>query len=606
MDTDNKLLESYATIGSERAFRELVERHINLVHSAALRECGGNAALAEDIAQAVFTELARHATQLVRHPAIAGWLYTCVRRMTANVRRAEDRRQRREHEVITMNELLGPDPTDQLWQQVRPVLDDVMHELNPEDRTAVVLRFFEGRSLKEVGAALGLTENAARKRVERSLEKLHDLLSQRGVKSTAATLAAVVAAGAAMAAPSALASTVANGALATAGSSSSAPFTAAKLLDLAKSKIAAAGALVILVAAVAVWHHLRANRADAQQTAQAPAGVPAATIAVAGDSAQNNSAALVPTPTNAAVSSPMALQLVEAETGQALPRAKLHLFYLLEDGRGKVVKAVTDANGKLGVDMPQAPFRALNLFVTADGHVPKVTSWGFGRAMPAEYTMRLERGVTIGGVVVEEAGQPIAGAKVEFDGPGNDMSLPENIQFGPDTPTVTDACGRWSCNLVPRDLEQVSLLVTHADHAETSATIRPDAPEANNSVITMKAGFSVTGAVQDSNGIPVEGAQVREVRMNSEGEHSKTTDASGTFEFKSMKAGELMLAVQAKGFAPAVQTLQVTGTVSALRFQLGPGQLLRGRVTDEEGNPIANAWVETTRRAFDKVKWSTT
>src|SRR5438034_4434211 len=298
MDTDNKLLESYATIGSERAFRELVERHINLVHSAALRECGGNAALAEDIAQAVFTELARHATQLVRHPAIAGWLYTCVRRMTANVRRAEDRRQRREHEVITMNELLGPDPTDQLWQQVRPVLDDVMHELNPEDRSAVVLRFFEGRSLKEIGAALGLTENAARKRVERSLEKLHGLLSQRGVKSTAATLTAVLAAGAAITAPSALASTVATGALTTAAADSTAGFTWAKLMGIAKTKTAATGGLVIMVVALAFWHHFRPTSADAKRTAQAPARSAVRAVVVRDDSAQNDNTVPVLASTN--------------------------------------------------------------------------------------------------------------------------------------------------------------------------------------------------------------------------------------------------------------------------------------------------------------------
>jgi len=333
MDTDNQLLESYATNGSERAFRELVERHINLVHSAALRESGGNASLAEDITQAVFTELAGRAARLVRHPAVAGWLYTCVRRMAANVRRAENRRQRREQEAFTMNEILGPDPTDQLWQQVRPVLDDVMHELNPEDRSAVVLRFFEGRSLKEVGAALGLTENAASKRVERSLEKLHGLLSQRGVKSTASTLAVVLAAGAVLTAPAALASTVATGALSTAASSSSATFSAAKLLSMVKTKTAAAGALLILVAVVAVWRHVPAKRAGAAQTAQAQRAVPADAVAGAGDSAENNSAVLVPTPTNVAVSSPMALQLVEAET--RFPERNFISFIYWRMGEGR-------------------------------------------------------------------------------------------------------------------------------------------------------------------------------------------------------------------------------------------------------------------------------
>src|SRR5213594_3696712 len=196
MDTDTDLLRRYAEERSEDAFTELVRRHVDLVYSAALREARGDASLAEDITQAVFAELGRKATSLVRHPALAGWLYTCVRRMTANVRRAEDRRQRREQEAQTMNELSTSDPSESVWQQVQPVLDDAMHELSEVDRTAVVLRFFEDRSLKEVGLALGLNENAARMRVERALEKLRDLLSRRGAKSTASTLTAALAAGA--------------------------------------------------------------------------------------------------------------------------------------------------------------------------------------------------------------------------------------------------------------------------------------------------------------------------------------------------------------------------------------------------------------------------
>ena len=122
METDNHLLARYARHHEEAAFRELVERHINQVHSAALRESKGSAAPAEEITQEVFTELARRATTMVLHPALAGWLYTSVRRMAANVRRAEDRRQRREQEALTINGLLGPDPTDQLWHQVKRVI----------------------------------------------------------------------------------------------------------------------------------------------------------------------------------------------------------------------------------------------------------------------------------------------------------------------------------------------------------------------------------------------------------------------------------------------------------------------------------------------------
>src|SRR5579872_5778443 len=105
-EADNDLLAQYAHHGSEAAFRELVQRHVNLVYSAAVREVHGNNSLAEEITQEVFSEFARQAAKLVPHPALAGWLYTCVRRKSANVRRGEERRKHREHEAITMNQLL--------------------------------------------------------------------------------------------------------------------------------------------------------------------------------------------------------------------------------------------------------------------------------------------------------------------------------------------------------------------------------------------------------------------------------------------------------------------------------------------------------------------
>src|SRR4029077_15382571 len=138
--------------------------------------------------QLVFVELGRKATRLLRHPALAGWLYTCVRGMAANARRAENRRKRRQVEYQTMSQLHSPESPESTWQQVRPVLDDTLHELGEKDRTAIVLRFFENLSLKEVGMQLGLNENAARMRVDRALERLHRLFSKRGITSARSVL----------------------------------------------------------------------------------------------------------------------------------------------------------------------------------------------------------------------------------------------------------------------------------------------------------------------------------------------------------------------------------------------------------------------------------
>jgi RNA polymerase sigma factor (sigma-70 family) len=268
MATDAELLRSYAHDRSESAFTELVQRHIDLVYSAALREAQGDASPAEDITQAVFAELARKAASLVRHPAPAGWLYTCVRRMTANVRRADDRRQRREREVHAMNELLSSDSSDPVWRQVQPVLDDAMHELNETERIAVVLRFFEDRSLKEVGLALGINENAARMRLDRALEKLQSLLAKRGVTSAASGLTAALVAGAVASAPTGLAASIVTGALAVTASTSATALTAFKLMTMTKLKIGVISAIAVagLATPTVIQHQTQSKLREENQS----------------------------------------------------------------------------------------------------------------------------------------------------------------------------------------------------------------------------------------------------------------------------------------------------------------------------------------------------
>ncbi|MFN7140429.1 MAG: RNA polymerase sigma factor, partial [Limisphaerales bacterium] len=172
MKTDQELIREFVRSHAEEAFSELVNRHIGLVYGAALRETKGNEMDARDVTQLVFIELARKAGSLQQHPTPAGWLYSSVRFVWANLRRAEQRRLLREREAYTMSEQHLPDVSHSDWEELKPVLDDAMHELNEEDRTAVILRFFEGRPLREVGDVLRLSENSARMRVERALSKL--------------------------------------------------------------------------------------------------------------------------------------------------------------------------------------------------------------------------------------------------------------------------------------------------------------------------------------------------------------------------------------------------------------------------------------------------
>ncbi len=220
MIDDAALLRRYAEGRAEDAFAELVRRHVNFVYACAVRRVGGDAHLAEDVTQQVFTTVAREAAALARREVLSGWLYTTARHAAAQVVRGERRRLAREQEAQIMNELTATAAHDAEWARLRPVIDEAMDDLREEDREAVLLRFFEGKSFGEIGAKLRLSENTARMRVERALVTLHGRLAQRGVTSTAVALGAVLAgqAGmAGMAAPAGLAASVTSGALAGAG-----------------------------------------------------------------------------------------------------------------------------------------------------------------------------------------------------------------------------------------------------------------------------------------------------------------------------------------------------------------------------------------------------
>ncbi len=199
MNSDQELLRQFAEAGAEAAFAELVRRYAGLAYAAALRQLGGDATLAEDVAQSVFVDLARKAKTLAGHPSLAGWVHSSVRYAALRAHRDRRRRQIREQEAATMNETT-PTPEIQ-WEQLAPVLDEAVASLAEPDREAVLLRFFQGASHREVAVALQLKEDAARMRVERALEKLRAYFARQGVKTSTALLSTALPLHAVMAVP---------------------------------------------------------------------------------------------------------------------------------------------------------------------------------------------------------------------------------------------------------------------------------------------------------------------------------------------------------------------------------------------------------------------
>ncbi len=269
MTESQQLLAEYVRNGSEVAFKELVARYVDLVYSAALRLVEGDPHRARDVAQTVFADLARVAPKLAPNSMLGGWLHRRACFVARTAMRGERRRQARERQAAEMNAL--ENQPDTALAEIAPALDEAINELGADDRDVILLRFFEQRSLRTVGEALGTSENVAQKRVARALQELAGLLRHRGFTIPAAVLASCLTLGAVKAAPAGLALALAKGALAGSSASAGMGVASANAVALTKLKIAAAILLLAGISTMLLVQHFKdAKRNAAAQASQLP------------------------------------------------------------------------------------------------------------------------------------------------------------------------------------------------------------------------------------------------------------------------------------------------------------------------------------------------
>jgi RNA polymerase sigma factor (sigma-70 family) len=258
--SDAELLESYVRDGADSAFATLADRYLDLVYSVACRHVGPS--LAEDVTQSVFVELARHARDIKAGTPLIAWLHVVSRRLAINASRDAARRVSREQQAAVIASM-KPESSD--WRAVEPLLDEAVESLAEPDRTAILLRFFQNKSLRDVGTALGTSDDAAQKRVTRALDQLRAFFLRRGITLTAAGLVSDLGANALINAPAGLLAAV----------TTSSSFLTASTATVAMSTLQKS-ALLLVLALVAGFGAYEFSVARRQRDERSPLAVPRA------------------------------------------------------------------------------------------------------------------------------------------------------------------------------------------------------------------------------------------------------------------------------------------------------------------------------------------
>lgn len=608
--SDSELLQQFVRDGSESAFTELVRRHVDLVFSAALRQVGPDPQTAEEVAQTVFTDLARKARQLGPHPTLTGWLYTSTRLAAAQHRRTESRRLARENAAHSMSQLLSSEAPEPDWNQLRSVLDEAMHDLNEADREAVLLRFFEKRPLAEIGARLGLSENTARMRVERALDKLHAALAKRGITSTAAALSLALSAHAVTAAPAGMVERIGSTARAGGAGVSVGGVVSGKLLLVSLALLLGIGGLMWTNRYG--WNRTSSSNGDRRSLA-ADSLVEGAEPdrpdggEILGDGSVTVAATTDPASTTTALGEPvLKLTFVTKDSGRPVPNVTVN--YRGWEGAHFTQRSFASTRlGEATVRVVSGTTR-LELISVAEGFADTKLRWvpERGDTIPTNYTVRLERAALIGGTVVDPEERPAAGAKVGWNHleDGSEPKGVESLEFGW-IEVETDAAGRWQIHRIAESmLEKIHGGATHPEFQPSEGVgyhgwpVRDDLVRqlrARSHVFRLKAAGVLQGIVVNEQEEPLVGAKVLAGQLSFVGSRETQTGEDGTFELRGIALGTVPVTAEAEGYASKTVQLTLAEANDPVRLILGAGTPLRLRVVNQAGEPVsrAYAWLNT-------------
>jgi RNA polymerase sigma factor (sigma-70 family) len=602
---DWELLQDYVQTRSEAAFAELVRRHIDWVYSVAVRRVY-EPQLAEDVVQAVFALLARKASSLRPGTTLAGWLFRSTCFVGKCCLRAERRRKNREQTASAMMTTGEDDHPEPRWEQLEPHLDQAVAALNTADRSAVLLRFYQKKSFSEVGRQLGISEEAAKKRVSRTVDRLRGILTRRGASLGVAALAGLLVEKAVQAAPIHLSASVVKASQV--GSSAALPQLAHDTLNawrwvtLRQSFLVGVSAVVLVL----FWNGFGGSKLVQQNGWQ----LRRTQLSVAASRSSNSAVAATEMNLNALSDAPKFLfRAIAADTGKGIQVAWVPVSYVADGEWTRREDLVTDTNGFCGVPLPRGKLSRLDVGVLQDGFVEKFYTWrdDSGVPLPLVYVLRLERAVAVGGHVQDSSGLAISNAQVGFSFYGTGDATfrePAAERLGfvgePVTASKTDAQGNWRCALTPPGYTDFSIVVQHPSYVErtfaaqtttesVTGGVRMNDLLNGKSVMILDPGFQLRGFVLDDAGNPLSGARVSSMNNLNFRQDGEKTEANGAFCINSLARGTAQISAWAKGFAPALQSVQVTANSREVVFRLNRGNRVPIRITDQDGTGIPGA-----------------
>ena len=617
--TDAELIQAFVKERAETAFRSLVERHLPLVIGTA-RRITGDHALAEEVAQTVFILLARKAGSLRQGIIVSGWLYRTTCFVAARALRGERRRQRREQEAVAMQTQIDSQP---LSAELTAHLDHALQRLSRRERDAILLRFSEQRSLPEVSTALGISEEAAKKRVTRALEKLRHFFRGRGSHITSAAIIVALAHESAKASVNtAIISKFTTTALAPAASSALlsnvlAAWRWAKIkLALGIGSAAVATALIVSRSIPPAGH----NTLTQQPNQPLAAGGRNASISPA--PASDTAAGKFQTIEFAGKTfpaHPLKITVLNAISGEPIVGAQV----------GEPARLRTDSNGVVVFAVPDHipgddRMNQFDVYIHAKGYAPRDIMWlsstgSVLNIVTNGYTVRLEAGLTIAGTVVDEAGQPLEGVRVGVFGNNYKGYSPPTLRAEDfacfsknsekDDALTSDRSGRFQFEHFPSDLKAVTIDLIGPDGSRRKFATRQskqlspaeDLMEipfhdllTGAARLTLPHGTTVEGTVVNAAGEPIPGATVSEGTQlgNLKILSTSDTDFGGRFWLSNRPSHEIILAASADGYASASTIVVVKPGMAPARIQLPPELPLQARIVNQDGQPVAGAEIQ--------------